>query len=172
MRNVLLLSALFAFLTGCFSKPKPPEPIEPAPTAPGTSAPLHYPVVLLSSRTLYYKANADELLTTKVASGMWFPEYMLLDSDGMYYDILKQTEFGKKSPWLDMGTSSFQVYLKLKSLKKVDLAEAKELVLKSAITPYGPASTPKGEQIARETVGASRSVAELVQACENSWNWR
>jgi hypothetical protein len=172
MGRLLVLTALLGFLTGCFKAKEPEQPAPAPPTAPGVSVLLRYPVVMLSERTLRSSADEQSLITTQVSSGLAYGDFELLDADGMRYAIVGVTPFGKTSGFFDMGTKPYQVFLTLKSKGKVTLPEAKKLVLQSAITPFGPASTPHGADVAREQVGATQSVAELVALCDKSWSWR
>lgn len=81
------LRFLLSFLFGC--APKAPKPKEPPPQNPGTSFPLRYPVMLFGGREIHVKADERTLITTTVSSGMYYPEFKMIDSDAKQYSILK-----------------------------------------------------------------------------------
>ena len=167
VRQLIMLSALFSLLTGCLKNS------EKAPTGPGVSLPLRYPVLLASDRNLVVKDDEQSLITKTEASGLNFPEYRIIDSAGMQYKILKETPFGKKSAWLDMGTSHFQVFLELKPQGKIDLPKARQFVLGVALDKGGiVAETEKGPAIATQRIQGAKSFAELMDVCRKTWEWR
>ena len=98
------------------------------------------------------KDDEASLTTTTVATGLNFPEFTLIDSDGARYSVVKATPFGRKSAWLDMGTSQFRVFLELRTNGKLDLASAKALV--------------KDSDGSRAIDGAE-SIAQLIEACRH-----
>jgi hypothetical protein len=167
--KIVVLIAFFSWLFGCARKP---EPSEPPPEKPGTSSPLRYPVMLFGGRNIHVKEDEPTLITTSVASGMFYPEFKMIDSDGVQYTILKETHFGRKSVWLDMGTSRYQVYLKLKREGVVPLAKIKAEVLEVALQENGPADPPRGPQIATEKIQGAKTLAELIDRCSRPWEWR
>src|SRR5713101_3741719 len=112
-RKITMISALISLLTGCARRPAEP------PKGPGVSAPLSYPVLLAGDRNLVVKDDEESLTTTTVASGLNFPQFKVIDSDGMEYSIRKVTEFGKQSILLNMGTKQFRVFLELEGDGKI-----------------------------------------------------
>ena len=162
-----MIGTLISLLTGCAKK------TEPAPLKPGVSAPLTYPVLLAGERNLIVKDNQASLITTTVASGLNFLEMKVIDSAGMQYSVRKVTPFGRRSVVLDMGTSQFQVFLDMKAEGNISLAKAKSLVLGIALEPHGIVSgTDHGAEIATRTIQGAQSLAELIQACRTTWEWR
>jgi hypothetical protein len=166
-RKITMISALISLLTGCARRPSEP------PKGPGVSAPLSYPVLLAGDRNLVVNDDEESLTTTTVASGLNFPQFKVIDSDGMEYSIRKVTEFEKQSTLLNMGTKPFRVFLEMEDDGKVSLATAKNLVLGVALDPNGlVSSTPHGAQIATQTIQSVQSLAELIQVCRKTWEWR
>jgi hypothetical protein len=168
VRRITMLSALFSLLTGCARKPA-----ETPPAAPGVSVTLSYPVLLAGERKLVVKDDELGLTTTTVASGLNFPEYKVIDSAGTAYSVLKTTDFGRKSAFTDMGTTPFRVFLEMKSDGKIDLSKAKTLALGAALHPHGVVSgTDHGAEMATRAIQGTQSVAELIQVCRKTWEWR
>ena len=167
MERLVVLGLLISVLTGCAAKPKAP------PENPGTSLPLSYPVLLVSDRNLVVKDDENSLTTTTVASGLNFPEYIIVDSGGGKYSVVGVTQFGRKSLFADMGTGPFRVFLDLKRQGTINVADAKALALKTALQPNGITSgTDHGEEIARHAIGSSQTLAQLIEACRKTWEWR
>jgi hypothetical protein len=165
--KIMTISALISLLTGCVKRPAEP------PKAPGASAALSYPVLLAGERNLVVKDDEESLTTTTVASGLNFPQFKVIDSDGMEYSIRKVTEFGKQSIFLNMGAKPFRVFLEMEGDGKISLSKAKNVVLGVALEPNGMvSSTPHGTQIATETIQGVQSLAELIQVCRKTWEWR
>jgi hypothetical protein len=158
-----MLSALFSLLAGCVRKPTPP------PAKPGVSLPLSYPIVLVSDRTIDTREDEPSLITTSVASGLYFPEYKLIDANGAQFSVRKVTQFGRKSVIFDMGTSRFQVFLELKREGVVSLEKAKARVLAVAIQSDGIHANAK---IATPKIESARSFPELIRMCEAPSEWR
>ena len=162
-----MLGLLISILTGCAPKPKAP------PANPGTSMPLSYPVLLVSDRNLVVKDDENSLTTTTVASGLNFPEYVIIDSGGAKYAVASVTQFGRKSLFADMGTSPYKVFLDLKRQGTISVADAKALALNTALQPNGLTSgTDHGEEIARHTIESCQTLAQLIEACRKTWEWR
>jgi hypothetical protein len=161
-----MLSALMSLLTGCAKKPEaqalPPE-------KPGVSIALHYPVLLIGERDLRVKDDEASLITTSVASGgIYFGDYLILDSSGVEYVATNATAFGRKSAWLDMGTSHFQVFLELQSKGPLALKKAKALALEAAIRPLVDAGgSAQWIEIAKSKIDAVASYRELIEACRD-----
>jgi hypothetical protein len=166
--KIILLSGLIAFLTGC--APDPPE--KPA-TGPGLTYDLHYPVLLAGDRRLEVRDDKDTLITTRGASGLSFMEMKIIAGDDKLYEIRKVTPFGRKFFLMDLGTSPFQVYLELKRPHPITLQKAKALVMDVVTAPYGMVSdSANGLRIATERVQGSKSVADLIETCRTTWQWR
>jgi hypothetical protein len=156
MRRIVTLGALISLLTGCGKTP------DAAPKAPGTSAQLAYPVVLTGPRRIVVKDDELSLTTTTVASGLNFPEFAVLDSSGARFSVSKVTDIGRTSTILDMGTTPYRVFLEMKNEGKLGLEESKSRVSDSADS--------RGAAM-RALVGV-HSMAELIAACRQSWEWR
>jgi hypothetical protein len=166
-RKITMISALISLLTGCARRPAEP------PKAPGASVALSYPVLLAGDLKLVVKDDEESLTTTTVASGLNFPQFKVIDSNGMEYSIRKVTEFGRQSIFLNMGTKPFRVFLEMEGDGKISLSKAKNLVLGVALEPNGMVSgAPHGAQIATETIQGVQSFAELIQVCRKTWEWR
>jgi hypothetical protein len=163
--KIIVLSSLISLLAGCAAK-------APVAEKPGVSLALNYPVLLASDRNLLVKDDELNLTTTTVASGVNFPEFKLITADGAVYSIVKVTEFGKKSTFMDMGTSQFRVFLELKRDPEMTLQTAKAFVLGVALSPNGDVSGERGAAIARKRIDGCKSFAELVEACRKTWEWR
>ena len=91
------LAALLALLTGC-SSPKPP-----APSKPGTSVQLSYPILLIG--TLAPQLNVFdtelELTTTTKSSSLIYSSQQIIDSAGAFYESKKAIPTNEiKSPAL------------------------------------------------------------------------
>lgn len=162
-----MLGALISLLTGCG------RPAARQPAAPGVSIELRYPVLLAGGRELKVKDDQNALITTKGAAGINFLEMKILDSEGQLCEIRKATPFGQKSFLLDMGTGSFQVFLELKRLRKLDLQQAKALVMEVVQQPHGLVSgTENGLKVASERIHGCQTLTELLNACRTTWEWR
>lgn len=152
------LFGLLSFFPGC--APRKPE-------GPGVSEPLQFPVLLIGQRRVVVKPDEQKLIATNVATGINFPEFTLIDSAGRQFSILQVTEFGKTSGLLDMGTSRFQVYLRLKPAGQPSLAQVKSLVKQTAIHP----ETVKDPEAAGREVDQAATIAQLIESCSTSWRW-
>jgi hypothetical protein len=167
-RKITMLSALISLLASCAKKPA-----ATLPSRPGVSATLSYPVLLAGNRDLVVKDDEESLTTTTVASGLNFLEFKVIDSSGMQYSIVKVTEFGKRSVFSDMGTKPFRVFLEMKHEGKLSLPKAKDLARTVALDPNGVvSSTAHGPEIATRTIQGAESVAQLIQVCRKTWEWR
>ena len=155
------LGVLFSLLMGCAKEP-------PRPTGPGTSVGLRYPVLLANDRQLLMKENLNSLTTASVASGPNYEAFIVLDSDGTQYTIQRVTEFGKKSVFLDMGTSQFQVFLALKAKGKLSLEQAKSLVKELAFSRGEVQNTVTAARL----IDAAQSFPELMAVSQRPWEWR
>lgn len=156
-----MFAAILSLLTGCGSR---------SPDKPGVSLPLRYPVLLIGERDVIVKADEAALVTTTGASGgVYHPAYQFVDSDGAVYEVVKATAIGKQPSWRDLGTSSFQVYLRLKARQKIPLKEAKARALAAAIRPGLEAIGEEGVEIAKAKIGGATSFAELIEACRSPW---
>jgi hypothetical protein len=149
--RIVKLGVLLSVLTGC--GPKPAE----VPAGPGVSVKFNYPVLLVGQGRLVVKDDLLDLTTTTVASGLNFPEFALVDSNGRKYSVERVTDFGRKSTILDMGTTQYRVFLQLKDEGELSLAAAKALV-------SGGRSIP--------AVNSTQSLRELIAACSKSWEWQ
>lgn len=162
-----MIGALISLLFGCARKPAEP------PKAAGASIRLSYPVLLAGDRNLVVKDDEQSLTTTTVASGLNFPQFKVIDSAGMKCSIRKVTEFGRRSIVLDMGTTPYRVFLQMEAGGTISLREAKSIVLDIALEPDGLVSgTPHGAQIATQTIQGVQSLAELIEVCRKTWEWR
>ena len=162
-----MLGMLISLLTGCAKKEAPP------PNAPGVSVSLQYPVLLIGNGNLIVKDNEEALTTTTAASGLNLPEYKAIDSTSAQYSIRKVTPFGQESVWLNMGTKPFRLFLEMKEDRKISLEQAKTLVRGVALEPNTTTSrSPHGSEIAMERIQRAQSVAELIEVCRKSWEWR
>jgi len=167
-RNLTMISALISLLTGCAGKPAPAP--APPPDKPGVSVALSYPVLLIGERDLMVKDDESSLITTSVASGgVYYGDYVFVDSAGIEYMAKKATEFGRKAAWRDMGTSRFQVFLEMKSKGGIGLENAKALALAAATRPEVAVTGPDGKEIAAGKIGGAKSFGELIVACRDPW---
>jgi hypothetical protein len=158
-----LIGTILSLLTGCISKPAP------APQQPGVSHRLAYPVLLIGERDMRLKPDEARLISTTVASGgVYHAGYILIDSEGMEYVVKQATPFGMKSPWLDMGTSSFKVFLDLKPKSRLTLEQAKtktlEAIRKEAVIV---GVDPKN---AGPAIKAATSFPELFEVSRRYWH--
>jgi hypothetical protein len=71
-----------------------------------------------------------------------------------------------------MGTSPYQVYLELKFDGNIPLNKIKAAVLAVALQPNGLPYPPRGPQIATEKIQGTKSIAELIDVCSRTWEWR
>lgn len=166
MDRVIVLAALMSLLTGCSTRSAPPA-------NPGVSLRLSYPVLLVSDRNLAVKDDEASLTTTNGASGLNFLEYQIIDSDGKRCSVKKVTDFGKRSALLDMGTTPFRIFLELKCKGNLSIRDAKALVLNAALAPNGVVSgTDHGAEVAKQRIESCTSVAQLIDACRKTWEWR
>ena len=131
-------------------------------------AALTLPVLLANDRQLLMKENLNSLTTATVASGPNYEAFIVLDSDGTQYTIQRVTEFGKKSVFLDMGTSQFQVFLALKAKGKLSLEQAKSLVKELAFSRGEVQNTVTAARL----IDAAQSFPELMAVSQRPWEWR
>lgn len=157
--TIVKLGLLFSLLTGCLSK---------APTGPGTSSPLAYPVLLYSENHLIVWPHEERLTTTNIATGITYPSYTILDSNGAQYSIRKVTDFDNRSGFFNMGTTSYRVFLHLKSEGTPSLDKAKA-TLKAVAHRY---DMVQNKSAADEAIGGAKSFRELVEKCGSPWDWR
>jgi hypothetical protein len=165
MDRFIVLAGLMSLLTGCSARSAPA-------TTPGVSLELSYPVLLVSDRNLIVKDDEASLTTTTAASGVNFPEYKIIDSSGRALSVVKVTSFGKRSEFLDMGTTPFRVFLELKRESKLSIEDIKELVANAALAPNGIVSGTNGAEIAKQRIDACKSLSQLIDACRKTWEWR
>jgi len=166
MDRIIVLAALMSLLTGCSARSAPA-------TAPGVSLELSYPILLVSDRNLIVKDDEAGLTTTTAASGVNFPEYKIIDSSGKTLSVVKVTSFGKRSEFVDMGTTPFRVFLQLNRESKLSLEDIKGLVVNAALAPNGIVSgTDHGAEIAKQRIAACKSLSQLIDACRKTWEWR
>ena len=165
-RNITVLGALISLLNGCSKKPASPAA---PPEKPGVSIALHYPVLLIGGRNLLVKDDETSLVTTSVASGgIYYGGYLFLDSSGVQYKAKNATAFGRKSAWLDMGTSRFQVFLELEAKGPLALKKARAMAIEAAIRPGVDAgNADRAIEIAKSKIGAAASYPELIDACRD-----
>ena len=163
-----MISALFSLLTGCGRKSEMATPPEPPPAGPGTSIPLEYPVVLAADRRLSVYDDEETLTTTTVSSGMYYPEFVYIDSTGTEYAVTGVTEFGRTAAWRDMGTSPFRVFLRMKSKGRIPLEKAKPIVLKAGTEPESLLGAD-GKANATRRIGNAQNFAELIEVCRSPW---
>jgi hypothetical protein len=156
------LLSLFVALTGCR-----PAPI--APTEPGTSLPLQYPVLLVGQSDLTVRNDEASLTRTTGASSLNFTERQIIDSAGVIYQIKRATAVGKtKGVWQDMGTSARHVYLELDRKGPAQLDRIQRLVLDQV---ESPGSVWHGSAKAVERVRGFGNVPELIDGCRSTWEW-
>jgi hypothetical protein len=157
--TIVKLGLLFSLLTGCAPKP---------PAAPGTSAPLVYPVLLFTEDKLKVYKDESALTTTRAATGIAYTLYTILDSAGVQYAILKVTDFDNQSGFLNMGTKSYRIFLQLKSKGTPSLDKAKA-TLKATTLGYDQV---QNKSAADEAIGGAKTYRELVEMCGRPWDWR
>jgi len=117
--------------------------------------------------------DKDTLITTRGSSGLSFLDMKIIAADDKVYEIRKVTPFGKKFFLMDLGTSPFQVYLELKRPRPITLPKAKALVIDVVTAPHGFVSdTANGLRVATDRVQGAKSVADLIEPCRTSWQWR
>jgi hypothetical protein len=157
----ILLS--LTLLTGCRNAKAP------APSAPGTSLQLTYPVVLIGQGSLDVRDDQLTLTTTTLASGLNFPERRIVDSTGAVYEIKSAVAVDPSSPWWrDMGTSQQAFFLELEKSPSSSFEDIQRLVLDELASPQG---VWQGSERAVTKVKAFGSVEELIAACRTSWDW-
>jgi hypothetical protein len=167
--KIVVLMAILSWLFGCARKP---EPTEPPPEKPGTSFPLHYPVMFFGGLNIHVRDDEQSFITTSISTGLFYPDFKLVDSDAVQYTILKETPFGKTSGFFDMGTKRYQVFLKLKREGVMPLQKIKDEVLKVALQENGEAAPPRGPRIATEKIQGAKTIGELIDRCSRPWEWR
>jgi hypothetical protein len=176
MRKVRLLKSLGAIvallsevLTGCGSPNAPP------PDKPGSSLPLAYPVLLLGNDAPLISVFDTEpaLTTTTKSSSLFYAAQQIIDSNGTLYAIKKVTPVSEVHSVLrDMGTSPYSVFLEIKLLKRVDLQQAKNLVLEVVRSPRSDWSHPPqhlNNVVAH--IQSNRSLQELILDCKSTSEW-
>jgi hypothetical protein len=172
MRKIRLLKSfgpVLALLTGCSSSKAPP------PDKPGSSLPLAYPVLLLGNDApLLAVFDAEPALTTTTkSSSLFYAAQQIIDSTGALYAIKKVTPVSEvHSVWRDMGTSPYSVFLQIKLLRRVNLQQAKNLVLEVVRSPRSDWSQPPqhlNNVVAH--VQSNRSLQELILDCKATSDW-
>jgi hypothetical protein len=168
VERLVVFGLVISFLTGCAAKPPKAQAANP-----GTSLSLRYPVLLVGDRNLVVKDDENSLITTTVSSGLNFPQYVIIDSGGDTYSVVTVTEFGRQSLFSDMGTRPYQVFLELKRKGTISVADAKALTLRTALAANGPTDgTVHGAEIARQKIESCQTLAQLIEACRKTWEWR
>ncbi len=116
-------------------------------------------MLLIGERNLLVMDDENSLITTSVASGgIYCGGYLFLDSSGVRYQAKNATAFGRKSAWLDIGTSQFQVFMELEAKGPLALKKAKSMAIESAIKPAVDAgNADRGIEIAKSKIGATSS---------------
>lgn len=143
-----------------------------APTNPGTSLPLLYPVLLFGDGGLHVMDTPEQLTSTQGSTGRYYPSLQILDRSGHLYRIVKAKEFGRKSWVLDMGTGTFHVHLQLKRLKTLGIAEARKMLIDLVSSPESSWSRwPGGSAHAVSKLQGFASLDELMEGCRRSWDW-
>jgi len=117
-------------------------------------------------------AVKDDEITTRVASGFYFPEYKIVDAGAMEYSVERVTDFGRKNPFFDMGTSPFKVFLDLKRARQSSLEETKARILPIALQSQELTAGSRGAQVATQRIGGAKSMTALFDVLRKPWRWR
>ena len=164
--------ALISLLTGCGEKPAPPKAAAaaPPPDKPGVSLAITYPMMIIDSPRVRIKPDEDSLITTRVADGgNYYRACDLIDAAGIEYDVTGVWEFGRKSAWLDMGTTPYQVYLGLRVKGPIALEKVKQMVLDALLKPYQDQPDPDVTRRMKTRIGAANSFAALMEASKDNF---
>jgi len=157
------ISLALALLTGCGGSKLS------APSAPGTSVKLTYPVVLIGQGDLGVRDDELALTTAAMASGLNFPERRIVDSTGIIYEVKGAAKVDPSSAWWrDMGTSQEAYFLELEPRRSASLEEIRQLVLEQLASAQGIWQN-NANAVAR--VKGFGSVTDLIAGCRTSWDW-
>lgn len=140
-----------------------------APSAPGVSHLLRYPVLLIGQNSLDVRKSEDELISSYGYSGMNFLERLILDSDGRLFEVTRAApEPARKPAFLDMGTSKRRYALELREKPRRGWPELKNLLLDQVKAPN---SVWAGHPRAVAKVESFESVSQAMEACRTTWEW-
>jgi hypothetical protein len=135
------------------------------------SVALTYPVMVIDERSVRIKDAEDDLITTSVSSGgNYYPGCVFIDSGGTRYEVSGVWEFGRKSPWLDMDTSRYQVFLRFESKGPIELARAKQKVLDATLKPYEDRPDADVKRIATKKIRGAKTFAELLETSKDNFS--
>ena len=163
-----MLWTMLLTLIGCAPKPV----TAPLPEKPGVSLPLAYPVLLAGNKSYWVFDDEESLITTRVATGVPYGEMAMIDSNGELYKTVRITPFNRKSVWLDMGTSPYQVFLDLQSKGKPSLDKIKAIMIDVAREEHDTGlDYPNGLIVATQKIQACKSVPELIEESRDSVHW-
>jgi hypothetical protein len=161
MRITALLISLLS-LTGCKSRSAPPA-------APGVSAKLAYPVLLIGQASLDVCDSENGLVSQRGASSLNLNERRVLDSQGRLYRVKRAEPIaGQRSPMWSMGTDARLYFVEVAEQARPSWAQIQELVLEQVLSP---SSTWNGDARAVARVREFRGVGELIESSRESWNW-
>ena len=137
---------------------------------PGVSEALRYPVLLIGQNALDVRDSEEELITTYGYASLNFVERVILDSDGRLFEVTDAVpEPGGKSWILDMGTSPRRYAVTLREKRRSEWPKVRQLLLDQVKAPN---SFWEGDAKAVAKVESLNSVAEAIEACRTSWEWR
>jgi hypothetical protein len=137
--HLKILSALATLLVGCSPRKLP------APDKPGTSIQLSYPILLIGTESPQITVVDTELAltTTTQSSSLTYTAQKIIDSKGGLYEVKTAIPVGKvPSSWRDMGTRPYRVFLEMTFRKKVNLDDARNMVLDNVRSPRSQLSRP------------------------------
>ncbi len=140
-----------------------------APSAPGTSVKLTYPVVMIGQGSFAVRDDELGLTTTTLASGLNYVERKIVDSSGALYAVRSAVAVDPGSPWWrDMGTSQQAYFLKLEKGAKSSFEDIRHLALKELESPQG---VWQSNSNAAAKVKSFRDIASFIAGCRTPWDW-
>jgi hypothetical protein len=165
----IIVFSLLTWLLGC--SPKPAKAPAPLPEKPGATYPLVYPVLQVSDRDTRVSEDEESLTTTRVSAGMSWREMHIIDSSGSLYEVTRVTDFGRENAFLDMGTSSYRVFLDLTPPKKIALEQVKAYLIKVLQFQNQTGLFPDAVEVGTPKVQKCPSLTALIDMCRRTWEW-
>ncbi len=172
--SAMSLLALLLQLTGC----APKEAASAArSTTPGPNLTLTYPVIVYSQESLHIavRDDAESLTSTSILRQTDLHKMGVIDANGTLYAVTESHAVPRVPNYFEdsTGNKRYRVSMQLKEVRRVDLPEAKRLLLEVVRNPksYWNDSLD-GNGVAVKTVERAASLAELTEACRNTAGWR
>jgi len=151
-------------LVSCRTRETPP-----APTQPGVTAALSYPVLLIGQSSLDVRDSEEALTTIPGASMLNLNERTIVDVQGRLFGVTRaEPVAGQGSIMKDMGTNPRRYFVDVAARGRPSWPEIQALVLEQVRSPRSLwAGSGRTVQYVRDL----RDVGALIEAARTSWDW-